>query len=123
MAKKSKNPGTRDSSLSLTPALRFRPARLYADLSQVPDFATDAFEPVRPARLFSGVTATVGVADTPKKKNGRSQVPFRLAFQAPAETVACVRRSRRKEVLFAKNKAGKRGQKRPRRTAWSDVKC
>lgn len=124
MARKSKSSGTRDSSLSLTPSLRSRPARLYADLSQVQNFPlSDLFEPVRPARMFSGVTATVGVADTPKKPKGRSQVPFRLAFEAPAETVVCVRRSRRKEVLFAKNKAGKRGQRRPRRTAWSDVKC
>lgn len=126
MARKSKSSssGTRDSSLSLTTSLRSRPQRLYADLSKVHDFPlSDLYEPVRPARLFSGVTATVGVADTPKKKNGRSQVPFRLAFQAPSETVVCVRRSRRKEVLFAKGKAGKRGQRRPRRSAWSDIKC
>lgn len=120
MARKSKRPGTRDSSLTLTTSLRSRPVGY--DLSKFEPFS-DSFDPVRPARLFSGVTAQVGVADAPKKRDGRSQVPSQLTFQAPADTVVCIRRRRRKEVLFAKNKAGKRGQKRPRRTAWSDVKC
>lgn len=122
MAKKSK--GTRDSSLTLT-TLRSQTPRLYADLTRVQDFPlSDLYEPYRPARLFSGVTASVGLADAPPKKKGtRSRVPVQLAFTAPAETIVCVRRRRRKEVLFAKNKTGKRGQKRPRRTAWSDTKC
>lgn len=123
MAKGKKSSGTRDSSLSLT-TLRSRPVRVYADLSQVPTFATDAYEPVRPARLFSGVTATVGVADTPKKKRGaRSRVPYQIAFNAPKETLVCVRRQRRKEVLFAKKKTGKGGQRKARWSSYSGVKC
>lgn len=123
MAKGKKSSGTRDGSPSLT-SLRSRPTRLYADLSEVQNFRlADLYEPTRPARLFSGVTATVGLSDTPKKKGTRSRVPAQLAFTAPAETVVCVRRHRRKEVLFAKKKAGKGGQKRPRRSAWSEVKC
>lgn len=123
MAKKSK--GTRGSSLSLTSGLRSRPARLYADLSQAADFRlSDLYEPSRPARLFSGVTATIGVDQTPKKQKGtRQRVPFQLAFTAPTETLVCVRRQQRREVIFAKNKAGRGGQKRPIRRAWSEVKC
>lgn len=121
MARKSKKPGTRDSLQSLTP-LRSRP--LYADLSQVQSFRlADLYDPVKPARLFSGVTATVGVADAPKKKGTRSRVPTQIAFTAPAQTLVCVRRAQRKEVLFAKKKTGKGGQRRPHRTAWSEVKC
>lgn len=123
MAKKSKNSGTRGSSLTLTPSLRSRPLQT-VDLSQVDPFRlADLYEPTRPARLFSGVTATVGVADQPKKKGTRSRVPSQLQFTAPAETIICVRRSRRKEVLFAKRKTGRAGQKQPRRTPWSEVKC
>lgn len=45
------------------------------------------------------------------------------AFESPSETLVCVRRQQRKEVMFAKRKAGKRGQKRPRFNQFSKIHC
>lgn len=47
----------------------------------------------------------------------------RVRFAEASRVVICVRRKRRKEVLFARRKAGRRGQRRPRRNLWSDVQC
>lgn len=46
-----------------------------------------------------------------------------LAFQAPRELLVCHRRKTRREVIHALNKAGKVGQKRPRRSFFSDISC
>lgn len=49
----------------------------------------------------------------------------RVGFQHPWQVMICIRRKRRKEVIFAKGKAGsgKRKQKRPHRNFWSEVRC
>lgn len=120
--KKSKNrSGTRDALQSLTVRLRSR-AAIGDALREVQDLRAFDFEPVRPARFLSGPIASVGVT-TPSKKQAPSRVPYQIAFSAPAETLVCVRRRRRKEVLFAKRKTGKGGQRRPRRSKWSNYKC
>lgn len=117
---------TRDDLSSLTVhTLRSYPAQTFP-LRQVEDLRTFDFEPdTRPARLFTGSTASVGaVPGAPSKKTGRDdRVRYQLAFEAPAKTLVCVRRARRREVLFAIKKAGRGGQRRPRRNAWSDYKC
>lgn len=46
-----------------------------------------------------------------------------LSFAIPEKVTLCVRRKRRKEVLFAKKKAGKTGQRKPRRNYWSSISC
>lgn len=46
-----------------------------------------------------------------------------LSFAVPDKVILCVRRKRRREVMFAIRKAGKRGQRRPRRNYWSSVSC
>lgn len=125
---KSSRSGTREPSDSLTVSLRSRPKSLPSGrlpLTLIDDLRTFDFEPgTRPARLFSGSIATVGfVPNVNKKSQGRSRVPYQIAFTAPSETLVCVRRRRRKEVLFAKKKTGKGGQRRPRRSKWSDYKC
>lgn len=74
-----------------------------------------------PARTFRGV-AGVGV-EKPRKKSPQKFTKMQLAFTAPAETLVCVRRSRRKEVLHALKKTGKGGQRKPRRSRWRHVKC
>jgi len=92
----------------------------------------------RPVRTLSGVQSHRLVIGKP---NGRKQVstnpykrsavakpdmagpPHQIAFHAPEKVVICVRRKRRKEVIFALNKAGKGGQRRPRRTHNSGVQC
>jgi len=85
--------------------------------------AFDFDQDTRPAKLFYGSDASVGATHTPTKNRAPSRVPYQIAFSAPAETLVCIRRKRRKQVLFAKRKTGKGGQRRPRRSRWSDVKC
>lgn len=46
-----------------------------------------------------------------------------LSFKEPENVVACARRQQRKEVLHAKRKTGRSGQRRPRFTRWSDTRC
>lgn len=114
---------TRDPLGSLTVTLRSSP-RASLPIG-VDDRRTFDFDQVsRPARLFTGSTATTTATAVPKKTEGaRSRVPYQIAFTAPKQTLVCVRRQRRKEVLFAKKKGGKRGQKKPRRSAYSNVRC
>lgn len=127
MAKGSKN-RTRDALQSLT-TLRSAPIRIrpITRLTEIQDLRNFDFSPAtRPAKLFSGSNATVGfVPNVNKPARGKRAKTFQaqLAFNAPAETLVCVRRSRRKEVLFAKKKTGKRGQRKPRRNTWSNYKC
>lgn len=47
----------------------------------------------------------------------------RLGFVEPARTLICVRRKIRKAVLHATGRAGRRGQRKPRRNEHSEVKC
>lgn len=47
----------------------------------------------------------------------------RVVFDGAPDVLVCVRRQRRKEVLHALRKAGKRGQRRPRRSWYSKVSC
>lgn len=127
MAKgKNRNSGTRDTSESLTVTLRSRP-KTYSwpsPLTQIQDLRTFDFSPgTRPAKLFSGSNASVGYVPNVNKPQSKTKNRAQLAFTAPAETLVCVRRSRRKEVLFAKKKTGKSGQRKPRRSAWSSYKC
>lgn len=46
-----------------------------------------------------------------------------VAFSEPDKVLICVRRSRRREVLHALKKTGKRGQRRPRRNFYSKISC
>lgn len=47
----------------------------------------------------------------------------RLAFSVPHEVLTCIRRKQRKQVLFAKRKAGKSGQKKPKWNDESYIRC
>lgn len=57
-------------------------------------------------------------------KSVRAQTKAPLRFAIPQKVALCIRRKRRKEVIFATNKAGA-GVKRknPRRNFWSEIKC
>lgn len=120
MAKGSKGKkGTRDPS-SLTVRLRSRPPLPALRLTENLKAPASG-----PARLFSGQPAKFSVSPAPRSK-GKKLSSFghaQISFSAPSQTIVCVRRSRRKEVLHALKKTGKRGQRRPRRTAWRDYKC
>lgn len=128
---KSHKNGTREPSDSLTLRVALPGVKSPASrnlLSQVEDFRKFDFEPAtRPARLFSGAPAKFSVSATPIKKSrapGRqAKQRVQMAFTAPRETIVCIRRSTRKEVLFAKKKTGKRGQRKARWSAWSRYKC
>lgn len=50
-------------------------------------------------------------------------LPHQVAFQAPKRVAVCVRRKTRREVIFAKNHAGKGSRARRSRNQWSDIKC
>jgi len=81
-----------------------------------------------PARSFSRPQHTL-VTPGPKNPDRvgnsirSSTLPSAVAFQAPTKVLVCVRRHIRKEVLHALQKTGKSGQKRPRRSYYSDIHC
>lgn len=50
-------------------------------------------------------------------------VPSRIAFKVPERVALCVRRSRRKEVLFALGRTGKGSHSPKRRNKWSSIGC
>lgn len=50
-------------------------------------------------------------------------VPTAIGFENPSQMVTCVRRGIREEVLHAKRKTGRVGQKRPRFNEFSKVRC
>lgn len=53
-----------------------------------------------------------------------SSVPISVGFQAPKQVAICVRRKVRKEVIFAKGKAGRGVRRRPpTRNFYSEVIC
>lgn len=88
--------------------------------------------PYRAATRFSGVPARIGLHRavtrrySPKKnfsglrpESGRSLV----AFRDPDRVLICVRRRQRREVLFARRKTGRGGQKPPKYSWFSRVTC
>jgi len=60
---------------------------------------------------------------TLRDRNVRPRVQERIGFIDPARVLVCVRRNVRREVLHAKRKTGRRGQKRARWNQWSRVRC
>lgn len=123
MAKGKKGKGTRDSTAIASSQLRSRP-KMVSPLTLIEDRRSYDFEPAtRPARLFSGSVASM--VATPKIIKGKirnpASVPYQIAFAAPRETLICVRRKMRREVLHALRRKGKGG--RGRRGKWSNVKC
>lgn len=58
-----------------------------------------------------------------RRKAAYSTLSERLSFNAPKRLELCIRRAIRKEVMHAKKKAGKVGQKRPNRNFWSAISC
>lgn len=78
------------------------------------------FHPQRLARpLFS---LTVGARSIVVPAIPPRGIPARVVVAAPRKVAVCVRRQRRKEVLFAKGVGGSK-VRRGRRTSTSDVRC
>ncbi|AZL82957.1 hypothetical protein [Apis mellifera associated microvirus 51] len=49
--------------------------------------------------------------------------PLKIGFGNPSRVLVCVRRRIRKEVLFARRKTGRVGQRRPRFNFYSQISC
>lgn len=93
-----------------------------------------SFEPVRSARLVSGVTAGVRLVD---RKRSRGSMAGRfplfssgtkavLGFKSPRRVDLCIRRKERREVLHALGRVGRGGTRRGRRyrrNYQSDITC
>lgn len=120
--KKRSKPDARSPAFASPTRLRSRSLALNPLL--VDDRRSFDFAPAsRPARLFTGATASVTATPRTKTKTKNSMPAFQQAFVAPQATLVCVRRHQRKEILHAFNKTGKRGQRKPRRSKWSNTKC
>lgn len=57
------------------------------------------------------------------KPQNLSKLISSFGFVHPKKVLICVRRKMRKQVLHAFNKTGKSGQRRPRRSPYSDIHC
>lgn len=91
--------------------------------------------PFRPARSFRSSRHRLVVAGYPKVSQSPPRGRFRNAarssfgpaahvtFEVPEQVAICVRRRRRREVLFARRKTGRGGQRRPRWNWYSKVRC
>lgn len=80
----------------------------------------------RNARSYNSSSHSLVVgspAPASHNSNRFTDVPNSVAFASPDKVMVCVRRNARKEVLHALKKTGKSGQKRPRRSAYSDINC
>lgn len=123
----SRQAGRDHSSIARRSLPRLTPYRLVspAPLTLYQDLRT--YHPEGPFRpLFSSPRPAARIVGKALKSSrtrwGEGPHPG-LTFAAPNKVLLCVRRKRRKEVMFAKNKAGKRGQRKPRRNYWSSISC
>lgn len=89
------------------------------DLSIFEDRRT--FHPAGPFRPVFAAPKSAAAVRPKQPSPGMRSVGFR--FAAPERVVICSRRSTRKEVLFAMRKAGKTGQRKPKRNYWSSISC
>ena len=68
------------------------------------------------------------IIQTTKKQTKRTSLYAPLPFSAVPEkkiqkSLICAKRQQRKEVIHATRKAGQRGQRSPRRSPYSNIKC
>lgn len=136
----------RDHSINSSPIATFQvpvfqplpllPTSPLSRLSEVEDRRLFHFEgPNRPALLDDGTLARTHVVDRNKNRNRVKPRAFRfgpkiysqtkaiVAFEAPERVAVCIRRKARRQVLFAKQRAGRGGLRKPRRTWLSKISC
>lgn len=101
----------------------FRPDRTTRAPSSGPQFAarivSTAITVRRRQRRFHGIIASY----TDPLYHPKRYLRQRLGFSIPRRLEVCIRRKVRKEVIFAKRKAGKGGQRKPIRNFWSAISC
>lgn len=90
-------------------------------LSEVDDRRTYHPSRHRPAPSFSRPRHRLKVPSL--LQNPLAGTKALVTFSAPQNVLICVRRKIRKEVMHAFKKAGKTGQRRPRRNAYSSISC
>lgn len=107
-------------------SVRTLPRRIYTkqlllDIARPYGHDNRAYNPLpkamRPARQVSGRISSMHV---PKHVSLKRAKPV---FSIPDRTLVCVRRGVRKEVIFAKQRAGRNGAKNYRRNHFSNVSC
>lgn len=117
--------------LSLSPP-RFRQLEIFPSLQEFEDRRLwHPEDPISPARSFTTSRHRLSLVDSPSryqyslKKNYRNlnQTKARISFVDPHRVLVCVRRKVRKEVMHALRHAGRSGQRKPRRNAYSSVSC
>lgn len=139
MAKKSsRNRSGRDDLTPSTPSLSHRLPRPiafstpsnYQNLLEVEDLRTFYPDENRPALLNTGRPHSLQYPSPKKTRLNKDRfsslrsLSSRVQFAQPENVLVCVRRKRRKEVLFAKQKTGRgKKQRRPRRGRWSSISC
>lgn len=123
MSKKSR--GRRDVSNIANPRLPFPSSfvRLPGQLDLFEDRRLFNPDPLPPARSFQSPRHRLVVPKQQASKNARGALPHFVGFRTPNKVLICVRRKIREEVMHALKKTGKRGQKKPRRNYYSDVRC
>lgn len=83
-------------------------------------------QPYTPARTLFGPPARFKVAQQPRRSVTPNYLRLspRVAFQAPARAIICVRRNQRREVMHALGLAGRSGRTgRQRRSPYSHITC
>lgn len=76
----------------------------------------------RPAKTLRDTTPNI-VVPTKKEKRHRQSNLARVTFANPKDVLTCLRRSVRKQVIHAKRKSGKKGQRKPIRNRLSQIGC
>lgn len=114
----------RDPDVSLTQVVRQAQPRS-TRLSSIQDMRVQPWlDPLSflPALDLVGAVAGISAHEPAKKPFTRSK-PAKLRFDVPQETIVCIRRGTRREVLFAKKKTGRGGRSKKTFNRFSKVHC
>lgn len=130
MARRRRSSGQRDDNtianfVAAPSPVILRPVRVLSDDRRQfhPD---DYFRPVFSPRVVDRDVVEYPRAKSRSGASGKRWSHFDVGtfgFRSPARVSLCVRRHRRREVLFALRKTGKGSRSPRRRNYWTDVKC
>lgn len=114
----------RDPDVSLTTVARqalTRPTKL----TQIQDMRVHPWvDPLSYLPALDLIGAVAGIsAHEPAKKPFQKSRPAKLRFDVPQETIVCMRRGTRREVLFAKKKTGRGAKSKKTFNRFSKVYC
>lgn len=86
----------------------------------------DPLRDYRPAKGLSKYAAEIGIKPYKQRRDKprKAMTPDVFKFNVPAKVAICVRRKKRREVLFAKKRTGKGARAyRRRRNYYTEVSC